>query len=511
MSRRVKIAVIFIIGMIVFLLFVQGCSLGPLGKLKKPKTSEAPAKIEKKTEEELNEYIINAVLDTDNMTLTVEQKVTYVNNDDAELSELYFHVYANAFKNKDTAPFLFDDFSRAYTRGFKPGYSDIASVELDDGQAGKALEYSLQGEGETILRVKLAEPLLPGEKIALELEYKIIIPPAGERFGYGESNINMGNWYPVAAVYDDEGWNLDKYFSIGDPFYSDVSNYDVSIKAPKDYTIAASGPLIEENIESSHKSWRFSAGNMRDFAFIASDKFLVEEDKAGDTIVRSFYYEGHDKKGKEALGYGKRAIEIFNDSYGKYPYPVYSIVETEFPSGMEYPGLVYINTDYYDDSSDSDTLLYTTVHETAHQWWYGVVGNDQIDEAWLDEGFATYSEGVFTEKEYGRSNGRIYYEYLEESAREGIKSGAYDGVILKPLSKFENWDDYGPAVYIGGAALLNEIRRQVGDQVFFRIIQKYYEEYSFKNATTEDFLSICDNVSGREFGGLFDKHLGSTK
>ncbi|HPA54665.1 MAG TPA: M1 family aminopeptidase, partial [Bacillota bacterium] len=150
-------------------------------------------------------------------------------------------------------------------------------------------------------------------------------------------------------------------------------------------------------------------------------------------------------------------------------------------------------------------------HETAHQWWYGVVGNDQIDEAWLDEGFATYSEGVFTEMEYGEGNGDLYYKYLEESAKESIKAKAYDGVILKPLSRYENWNDYGPAVYTGGAMLLNEIRKQVGDQTFFIILQTYYDEYSFKIAATEDFLRICENVGNTEFDDLFHKHLSSVK
>ena len=343
------------------------------------------------------------------------------------------------------------------------------------------------------------------------LKYKVVIPPAGERFGYGEANINMGNWYPVAAVYDADGWNLDKYYSVGDPFYSDAANYFVRIKAPKGYTIAGSGPITEEKTEGDYKSWKFDAMNMRDFAFIASDRFQVAEDKAGDTMVKSYYYKGHEKKGKEALEYGKRSIEVFNSSFGKYPYPTYSVVETEFPSGMEYPGLVYINEKYYDNDYKGDNLLNTTVHETAHQWWYGVVGNDQIDEAWLDEGFATYSEGVFTEKEYGRGNGDMYYAYLEESAKEDIAAKVYDGVILKSLDRYANWDDYGPAVYTGGAALLSEIRNQVGDETFFGIIQTYYKEYSFKNATTEDFLRVCEQVSGKEFDDLFNKHLSSAK
>ncbi|HPX67835.1 MAG TPA: M1 family metallopeptidase [Bacillota bacterium] len=506
-SRVKRKSTIFIITAL-FILIAGGCSV----KQESPNIP-VPAVVPSPTAKgtDVNQYIIDAVLDTANKELTAEQQVIYVNNDDVELSELYFHIYANAFRKQETAPFLFDDFSMAYSRGFKPGYTEIEAIEFSKGQNRNALEYSLQGVGETILRIKLPEPLKPEGSVNLRFKYKVIIPPAGERFGYGDANINMGNWYPVAAVFDDEGWNLDKYYSIGDPFYSDVSDYIVSIKAPEEYIIAASGSLAEERIEGGYKNWKFHGANMRDFAFVASNNFRVAEDKVGNTIVKSYYYKDHEKRGKEVLDIGKRSIEVFNSAYGEYPYPTYSIVETEFPSGMEYPGLVYISTKYYDNDSGADIFMYTTVHETAHQWWYGVVGNDQIDEAWLDEGFATYSEGVFTEMEYGEGNGDLYYKYLEESAKESIRAKAYDGVILKPLSRYENWDDYGPAVYTGGAVLLNEIRKQVGDHAFFIILQTYYDEYSFKIATTEDFLRICENVGNAEFDDLFHKHLSSVK
>jgi len=507
--RRVSQISSLVLIIVILVLIAGGCSLRPGESVKIPAPANVAAQADKVAD--INEYIIDGVLDTANKVLTAEQKVTYVNNESIELPDLYFHVYNNAFKKEETAPFLFDDFTRAYARGFQPGYSEFEAVELSMGQSRETLEYSFQGEGETILKVKLPEPLKPKESITLELKYKVIIPPAGERFGYGESNINMGNWYPVAAVYDDEGWNLDKYYSVGDPFYSDISNYAISIKAPKEYTIAASGRVEEEKLEGDYKIWKFTAKDMRDFAFVVSDKFRTAKETVGDTVIKSYYYAEHESKGKEALEYGKRAIEIFNRVYGEYPYPTYSVVETEFPSGMEYPGLVYINTRYYDDGHNGDIMLYTTVHETAHQWWYGVVGNDQIDEAWLDEGFATYSEGIFTEEEFGSANGKLYYEYLEESAKEDIKSQAYDGVILKPLSSYKNWNDYGPAVYTGGAVLLSEIRKKVGDEDFFRILQSYYQEYSFKIATTEDFLTVCEKVSGMEFDDLFNKHLSNAK
>lgn len=481
---------------------LAGCSA-------KKQAEVAPAKVENKEETKINNYTINADLNPADKTLTVDQQVVYKNNDNVELNELYFHVYANAFKAKETAPFLFDDFERAYSRGFSPGYTDVTAVELSDSTGSKPLKFSFQGEGQTIMKVELPQALKPNESVSLAMKYKIVIPPAGERFGYGKSNFNLGNWYPVAAVYDSTGWNLDKYYAVGDPFYSDVSDYTVNISAPKEYTIAASGVLKEEKEAGGEKTWRFEADDMRDFAFIANTAFQVIEDNVGDTEIKSYYYKGQDKKGKAALQYAKESIEVFNRRFGKYPYPNYSVVETEFPSGMEYPGLVYINEEYYDDDSNEDYILFTTVHETAHQWWYGVVGNDEIDEAWLDEGFATYSEVVFVEDEFGRKSGDSYYKYIEGEAKDAISNRAFDGVVLKPLSKYKNWKDYGPAVYNEGAVLLNEVRKQVGDEKFYDIMKTYYKEYAFKNATTGDFLKVCEQVGGKDFSSVFDKYLSA--
>lgn len=462
-----------------------------------------------KTEQQVpvNAYVIDAELNAVEKRLNATQQVTYQNNDQVELKELYFHVYTNAFREKETAPFLFDDFERAYARGFKPGYTEISSIERTDNGTRSALEYSLQGEGNTILKVVLPESLGPGKSITLEMKYSVLIPPAGDRFGYGEKHFNLGNWYPVAAVYDETGWNLDKYYSIGDPFYSDAANYTVTVKAPKDYIIAASGRLAEDRTEGETRIWRFEAENMRDFAFIANTDFLVAEEEKDGILIKSYYYTKHPYRGQKALDYAKEAIQIFNSKFGRYPYPNYSVVETDFPSGMEYPGLVYISDRYYDVNSNVENIVYTVVHETAHQWWYGIIGNDQIDEAWLDEGFATYSEVVFAEEEYGKQKGEIYFDNIDAYAADARSSNRFDGKVLKPLDRFRNWSDYGPAVYNGGAMLLNDLRQQVGDGTFYRILQTYFEEYRFKIATTEDFIRVSEEVSGSKLNEVFDKYI----
>lgn len=452
-----------------------------------------------------NWYKISAELDTAKKTITAQQSVTYVNTESVELKELYFHVYTNAFKTEETAPFLFNDFDRAYSGGFKPGYTEVSSVKLKDGDA---MKYSFQGNDNTIMKVEIKEPLKPGEKLEMDMSYKVVIPPANERFGYGDSHFNLGNWYPVAAVYDKTGWNLDKYFAIGDPFYSDSANYEVTIKAPKEFVIAASGQLTSDKTEGDHKIWSFHGSNMRDFAFIANKDFKVLEENVDGTIVKSYYYKKDENRGKEALKIGAESIRVFNEKFGKYPYPAYSVVETVFPSGMEYPGLVYISDNYYKSFTNKDMLTIVIVHETAHQWWYSLVGNDQVDEAWLDEGFATYSESIYIENAVSKTRGESYYtRSVEERHDQVMAQNIIDGVVVRGLNEFKNWDDYGPTVYTRGAVVLNELRKLLGEEKFFEIMQAYFKQYEFKIATTEDFINVSEQVSGQQLDDFFSTWL----
>lgn len=452
-----------------------------------------------------NWYRIDAELNAKDKTITAKQDFTYRNNENVTLKELYFHVYANAFKNKETAPFLFDDFNRAYDRGFKPGYTEVSSLKTKE---GKSLKYSFQGEGNSIMKVELPKPLKPKEAIELDISFTVVIPPANERFGWGDNNFNLGNWYPIAAVYDKDGWNLDKYYAIGDPFYSDSSNYIVKIKAPKEYTIAASGNLVKEKEENNSKIWEFQGYNMRDFAFIANNKFLVKEQIVDGTIVKSYYYKDDKNKGEKALEIGVDSIKVFNNKFGEYPYPSYSVVETIFPSGMEYPGLIYVSDNYYNKYSADDMLSTVIAHETAHQWWYSLVGNDQIDEAWLDEGFATYSESIYIENSVNKEKGKEYFDARVQNRHDEVMAEKIiDGVVVKSLSEFSDWNDYGPTAYTRGAVVLNELRNKLGDKTFFKVIKEYFKEYEFKIATTDDFIKTCEKVSGQELDNFFNTWL----
>lgn len=454
----------------------------------------------------INQYQIDVVFNPEEKYYTAKQKVVYINNENIALKEIYFHIYPNAFKKESTVPFLFDSLKRAYPNGFKPGYIDIQKVSVDN----KELDFSIIGEDKTILKIPLNSEILPKEKINICMEYKVVIPPARDRFGYGENTFNLGNWYPILAVYDDEGWNLDPYYSIGDPFYSEVSNYQVTIKAPKDIVIAASGLKISEKVIDNMKIWKFKAELMRDFAWVASKDFIEDEIKVNDTIVKLYFLNDNIEIQSFIRNVAFDCINIFNKIFGKYPYKQYSVVATSFPSGMEYPGIVFIGEEYYSDEY-REFLETVIVHETAHQWWYGIVGNDEVDEAWLDESITSYSEVIYISEKYGDEIGEIYYHENTSNYYMSRKSilKMQDEVIVKPLSKFKGWEDYGPLVYSKGAMFINKIKEKYGKDVLYNILNEFFKRYRFKIASTSDFVNVCGDITGDDFTDLVNYWLYS--
>lgn len=452
--------------------------------------------------DEINHYDINIEINPANKTYFGKELITYVNNTGVELNELFIHLYPNTFNTKKTAPFLFNSFKKTYPDGFKPGYIDINEVSIGK----KKTPFEILGKGKTILKISLDKPLAPKDKLKVNIKFFAQLPPARDRFGYGDNTFNFGNWYPIVCVYNENGWDTSPYYNIGDPFYSDTSNYDVKIVAPKDLVIASSGNIKKETTRGNKKIWNIEGKLIRDFAWVASDNFTVLNEDVEGTQLKMYFLGDNTEINEYACRVAKQTLELFNRIFGKYPYGQYSVVATNFPSGMEYPGLIFIGDKYYNE--DYKKYLETViVHETAHQWWYGVVGNNEIEEAWLDESFATYSEAIYMNEIYSEDIGREYengiaeyYEYMK-----GIY--AFEEVPLKPLKEFKNWNDYGSLVYQRGAMFLNEIKNEFGKEVLYDILNEYYNKYKFLNAKTENFIDVCEKVTGTNFKDKVNKWL----
>lgn len=443
-----------------------------------------------------NIYKLEVELDTKTKILTGEEKLTYINKSNTPLKEVYFHIYPNAYREKNTTPAQFG-FNETFPEGFSEGNMNIKDIYVN----GKISDFEISGKDKTILRIPLKKELKPGSKANFNLNFTVKIPKGKDRLSYYNSSYNFGNWYPIAAEYDDKGWHLDEYYSMGDPFYSTVSDYKVSITVPKDYMVAATGESGREKNKKDVKTYSFSETNVRDFAFTASNKFKVKEEKT-DGINIKCYSLGTDKELSEQMNYAKNSIKTFNRFYGKYPYKTYSVAESSFLTGMEYPGIVFISDNpVYKKSGYYEAIV---VHETAHQWWYGVIGDDEVNEAWLDESFACYSENIYNES---IKNSREDFLQLKDYYYIYSKNNPDKKVMLKPVQDFKDDMEYSILVYYKGAVMLDDFREKVGDENFFKIIQTYYSRYKYKISRTEDFIKVSNEITGKDWNKYFNMWL----
>ncbi|MDD3839446.1 MAG: M1 family metallopeptidase [Clostridia bacterium] len=452
-----------------------------------------------KASEWLNEYFMDVVLDTDLKKLDVMQKIKYVNNEGTELESIYFHLYPNAYKSQDTAPFEEQDLKRAYPNGFNSGHIKIDKIEVN----GKGAKYSISGQGETILELQLKDKIKPLDELDIDIKYIVKLPNSLGRFGYGDFTINSANWYPVLCVYDDTGWSKYPYYAIGDPFYSHVANYNVKITAPSSWIIASTGNVMDKKERGDLTTWDIKALAVRDFAFIASDKFMVSSKSLKDIQVHSYYFTKD--FGERALKYASDAIDVFNEYFGDYPYGQFSVVQTDFfIGGMEYPNVVMIDKSLYNDASKF-LLEYVIAHETAHQWWYSTVGNNEIEEAWLDESLTEYSTMIYFEQVYGKQmRDEIFKSMIvDKYDRNRAKDKEQKEIILKPVDEFENMTDYDSLVYAKGAMMLDSLRKSLGDDVFKDIMMTYYRNNAFGISSTQEFIDVCEQVSGQKLDDFF--------
>ncbi len=436
-----------------------------------PFTEEWPAFTGERTT-----YTLSIDFAPDRYSFSAKQIVNYINTSQDDLDELVFHVYASAFATAVIAPFERDDIELAYPGGFSAGYCTFEQVTVN----GTPISAETTGPTNSILRLPVAEGLSPGQSCEVTFQYVVTIPRCNGRFGYDDDAFNLANCYPIAAVYDDDGWHEDPYYAMGDPFFSGVADYRVDIRAPIAYTVASSGQLTFTP-DGDTGLWTAEASNVRDFTWFASTNYSEKTSVAGDVNVTVYHY-ADDAMGTHAADISKQALTFFSDTFGAYPYGDFRVVESGFYiGGMEYPGIVQIGTELFRDESE---LTYVLAHEIAHQWFYQLVGNNEIEEPWVDESLAEYATWLFLE-EIGEENDLYLF-----NERFG-----YEAVNL-PVYEYPDSMVYSLSVYMDGLLLWKQLNNMMGDGALNAALRNYVETYRYRNATGGQLLAMLGEQEG---------------
>lgn len=447
----------------------------------------------------INTYDIVATFNESDMTVSASQTVTYVNKYDVELNELNFHMYPNAYREGARfSPIPNSDMDLAYPEGMSYGKMDISSVKI----GANSIDFTIGGQDEDILIIPLKDMLMPSNKVQVEIEFKVTLPKVRHRLGYNNNTVNLGNWYPIASIYEKGQFNNDPYYSNGDPFYSQLANYNVTLNTPEGYKVASTGAKTKESDSVKHI---YQARAVRDFAMVLSKKFETASVKVGKTDITYFYY--NDSSAEQSLQAAADSIKTFNELYGEYPYETYSVVQTAFlQGGMEYPNLVYIS-----DAVIGEIYKEVIVHETAHQWWYGVVGNNQVAHAWMDEGLAEYSTTVFYDKN------PQYNVQLTKRISDTIggyilycdiyKTKGSDTSMNRKVSDYANTLEYTYMTYVKGQLMFDSLKNTIGETNFFNSLKKYYKDSYMTTATPDNLIASFEKTCNQDLLSFFNSWL----
>ncbi|MCH5163736.1 MAG: M1 family metallopeptidase [Clostridiales bacterium] len=443
----------------------------------------------------LTEYTITAALDADQRTVTAQMSVNYVNDTQSELTELAFHLYGNAYREGAVhSPISQSDISSAYPDGLSYGYLTVSNVT---DSKGNALQFNTDNNND-VLSVTIPS-LMPTQRVTVNLKFKLGLAEIRHRLGYFSGKYNLGNWYPVLCAFRDGAWVKHPYYSNGDPFDSAVANYNIKFTYPTSMiATSTAGEGVNGVLEAKARA-------VRDFAIVVGN-FNKQSVIVGDTTV-TWYSEGSDDYTQVA----KDALNTYNDLFGEYPYSTLAVVKTAFLNGgMEYPGLVYVS-----DALNDEMIKEVVAHEIAHQWWYGVVGNDQVNEAWMDEGLTEYTTTIFYEKNpsYGvEKDARIadslttYMLYCELYKDNGKSLTA----MGKCVGDYATNMEYTYMTYVKGQLLFDCVRTLIGDKAFFNGLSYYYENYKFKIATMADMVGAFEKYSKYPLTSYFNSWVDGT-
>lgn len=453
---------------------------------------------------DLNTYNIDIVYNDDH-TLSVTQSVDYTNQTGDILDSIMFHLYPRSFRTDSKSSVVSSlNYSKCYYNG--PSYGDLEILSLKVNH--EDTEIKLTGDNEDILDVDISESLKPNENVILDMSYTVTIPNINHRFGYGEDTINLGNFYPIACVYEDGEFVTDSYHYNGDPFYSEVANYNVTITADNNLVVASTGTLVNTRQQESTTTNEYCAKVVRDFALVLSDKFNIVSDTINNTTVNYYYY--NNQYPAECLQASIDSVSTFNRLFGEYPYSCLNVVETNFVhGGMEYPGLVMIS-DAVDVQSDYINVI---VHEIAHQWWYGLVGNNEYAYGWLDEGLTEYSTLLFyndnpqynvNTTELIKNTTNSFVTFVDVYTKV---FGEADTTMNRALDEYNNESEYVYIAYVKGMLIFDSLREVLGHDKFIACLQHYFEENKFGISTPDKLIDSFEDVSKSDLSAFFESWI----
>lgn len=491
-------------------------------------------------QQEVNYTIAVSLNDTEH-SIKGDISMEYINHSPDTLSFIYFHLWPNAYKNETTAladQLESDKVSRQKLTNAQRGFIDSLNFTLN----GWKVAVEKDRQYIDIVKLILPTPLLPAQSITIATPFYVKLPSYFSRSGYDQQQYMICQWYPKPAVYDQKGWHAFPYLDQGE-FYSEFGSFKVSITVPSAYIIGATGSLqTQEELEqykiigagnyknrksvSSYKpadpkntkTLQYFAENVHDFAWFADKDFIIQYDTlklaSGKIVdVFSYYQPNGNKEWNNSISFIEDAVIHYSGWIGEYPYPTVSAVEGPknlSSGGMEYPMITLITS----PDAQKEDLDAVITHEVGHNWFYGVLGSNEREHPWMDEGLNTYFQFRYEAEKY-RSNS-VFGSSLPNEVKKLPAGEFLSGVMLAMNSlpanppiqthstAFANKDEYGIVVYLKTAIWMSILESSIGSENLLNGLKQYFRDWKFRHPYPEDLKSSLEKGSNQKLGTLFE-------
>jgi hypothetical protein len=483
------------------------------------------------------DYKIDAVLDTANKTINGQVVIKYTNNSPDELNYVWIQLEQNQLSRNSRGALVAGNPVRSFYGG-----DSIKSVMVEENGKLKRVQWVVT---DTRMQIRLSSPLKSrGGTIRIVISYSFVIPPAGMgRTGWMSTKngviYEVAQWYPRMEVFDDvRGWNSLPFLGEGE-FYCEYGNFDYRVTVPSDMIVVGSGELVNQKevltkketaqLDRARKgngriyiispdevgkantrpkrggnlTWHFKINNARDAVWACSRSYIWDAERidlpSGRKCLAMSVYpveSSSDSSWGRSTEYVKGAIEIFSKNWFEYPYP--NAINVAGPvGGMEYPGIVFCSW-----QMKGKVMWYVTAHELGHNWFPMIVGSNERENAWMDEGFNTFID-IYASDEF--ANGEYAPKRDSEFDPQG-KNPARDIVpyLLNPMSQpIISYADEIPNKYVHtleyyktslGLFMLRE--HVLGHDRFDYAFRTYIKRWAYKHPTPEDFFRTMNDASG---------------
>ncbi len=500
------------------------------------------------------DYKIAVTLNDVDNSLTAFEQINYYNNSPDTLSFIWMHLWPNAYKNDRTAfsdQMLENGSTKFYfSEENKKGYINQLSFKVNNVNA--VTEDHPQHQD--IVKLLLPSPLPPGKSIQIETPFHVKLPYNFSRGGHINQSYQITQWYPKPAVYDKTGWHEMPYLDQGE-FYSEFGDFDVKITLPSNYIVAGTGalqdaeekkwlravaetgknifktaplststnkPKAEKTIikkekpnpiipsAATNKTLHYFQSNVHDFAWFADKTFIVQSDtlqlSSGRVIdVYSYILPAHVDTWKNSIKFSKQSILTKSKWLGEYPYNIVSVVDNAAPTGggMEYPTITLLTAD------GSEKALESVInHEIGHNWFYGILGTNEREYPWMDEGMNSYYDYRYdSQYPYPQKDSTVFFkkripENLSDLLLQTYIKLKKDQPINTSSEKFSQVN-YGIVAYEKASQWMMKLEAELGKEMFDKVMQAYFEKWKFKHPTTEDFKAVAEEVAGKSLDAIF--------